>query len=41
MVGALRVEGKDDLAKALQASPIRMLGPAFWGGSGEVTFQRQ
>jgi hypothetical protein len=41
MVGALRVEGKDDLAKALKASPIRMLGPAFWGGSGEVVFQRQ
>jgi hypothetical protein len=41
MVGALRVEGKDDLAKALKASPIRMLGPAFWGGSGEVAFQRQ
>ena len=41
MVGALRVEGKDDLAKALKASPIRMAGPAFWGGSGEIVFQRQ
>ena len=41
MVGALRVEGKDNLAKALKASPIRMLGPAFWGGSGEIVFQRQ
>ncbi|NNG16328.1 MAG: hypothetical protein HKM89_07600 [Gemmatimonadales bacterium] len=41
MVGALRVEGKDNLAKALKASPIRMLGPAFWDGSGEVVFHRQ
>ena len=41
MVGALRVEGQDDLAKALKASPIRMLGPAFWGGRGEVVFHRQ
>ncbi len=40
-VGALRVEGKDDLAKALKASPIRMLGPAFWGGGGGLQFRRQ
>jgi hypothetical protein len=41
MVGGLRVEGKDDLAKGLKSSPIRMLGPAFWGGSATLVFERQ
>jgi len=38
VVGSLRIQGKDDLAKALKASPIRMQGPAFWGGSGSFSF---
>ncbi len=38
MVGALRVEGKGELARALIASPIRIVGPLVWGGSGEVMF---
>ncbi len=41
MVGGLRIEGKDDLAKALKSSPIRMLGPAFWGGGATLVFERQ
>ncbi len=40
MVGGLRVEGKDDLAKALKESPIRMLGPAYWGGRAILAFER-
>ena len=40
LVGMLRVEGKDDLAKALQASPIRFVGPLYWGGGGELRFSR-
>jgi len=38
MVGALRVEGKGELARALTASPIRYVGPIVWGGSGTMTF---
>lgn len=38
--GVFRVEGKDDLAKALKASPIRMFGPMFWGGDARVEFSR-
>lgn len=38
VVGSLRIQGKDDLAQALKASPIRMQGPAFWGGSGRFEF---
>ncbi|HDH02762.1 MAG TPA: hypothetical protein ENH15_00775 [Actinobacteria bacterium] len=38
VVGSLRIEGKDDLAQALKGSPIRMQGPAFWGGVGRVAF---
>ncbi len=38
VVGSLRIQGDDDLAKALKGSPIRMQGPAFWSGSGTVAF---
>lgn len=38
LVGALRVEGKGELARALIGSPIRYVGPLVWGGSGTVTF---
>ena len=38
LVGALRVEGKGELARALIASPIRYVGPLLWGGSGSITF---
>lgn len=40
MVGALRVEGKDDLGKVLKASPIRAVGPIERGGSASITFSR-
>jgi hypothetical protein len=36
MVGSLRVEGKDPMARALQASPIRYVGPDYEGGAGEL-----
>lgn len=38
--GVFRVQGKDDLAEALQASPIRMFGPMAWGGDARVAFHR-
>jgi hypothetical protein len=40
LVGALTVEGKGDLAKALKGSPIRFVGPLYHGGSGELRFLR-
>ena len=40
MVGVLSVEGKDDLAKALKASPIRFVGPLYQGGGAELRFSR-
>lgn len=40
LVGQLRVEGKDDLAKALKASPIRAVGPLEQGGRTEWRFTR-
>lgn len=40
MVGALRIEGKDALAKALKSSPIRAVGPMEDGGTAEFLFQR-
>jgi hypothetical protein len=40
MVGSLRVEGKDDFADAIKASPIRFVGPAVLGGRGELAFGR-
>jgi hypothetical protein len=36
LVGSLRVEGKGDLADALRASPIRFVGPLYYGGGGEL-----
>jgi len=36
MLGSLRVEGKDAMARALQASPIRYVGPSYEGGEGEL-----
>ncbi|HKU63127.1 MAG TPA: hypothetical protein VJQ44_18140 [Gemmatimonadales bacterium] len=36
MVGSLRVEGKDAMARALQASPIRYVGPSYEGGEGDL-----
>jgi hypothetical protein len=38
MVGSLKVDGKDDFAKALRASPTRFAGPAYRGGTGLVNF---
>jgi len=38
--GIFRVSGKDDLAQALQASPIRQFGPIYWGGDARVDFFR-
>jgi hypothetical protein len=38
MVGALRIEGKGELAQALTSSPIRYVGPIIWGGSGSMSF---
>jgi hypothetical protein len=40
MVGSLKVEGKDDLAKALRASPVRFVGPDYRGGGGEIQLSR-
>lgn len=40
MAGSLRVEGDDDFAEAVKASPIRFVGPAVMGGGGELAFGR-
>jgi hypothetical protein len=40
MAGSLRVEGEDDFAEAVKASPIRFVGPAMIGGGGELAFGR-
>lgn len=40
VVGALRVTGKDELARALQSSPIRFIGPWHSGGSAQIVFSR-
>ena len=40
LVGVLTVEGKDDLAKALKASPTRFVGPLYFGGGAELRFSR-
>ena len=37
MVGSLKVDGKGTFAKALRGSPTRFAGPAYQGGSGEVS----
>lgn len=38
--GVFNVQGKDELAEALKASPIRMFGPMYWGGDAKVEFSR-
>jgi len=40
MIGALKVAGKDELAKALQGSPVRFVGPLYRGGGGEIHLLR-
>jgi hypothetical protein len=40
MVGAIKVDGKDDFAKALRASPTRFAGPAYQGGSAVIRMKR-
>ncbi len=40
VAGSLQIAGNDDLAKSLRASPIRMVGPISWGGTGTLTFSR-
>lgn len=39
--GIFRVEGKDDMAKALKASPIRIFGPMRFGGDARIDFYRK
>jgi hypothetical protein len=41
VVGALRVEGKNDLAKALKSSPIRIVTPRDYGGGATLSFQKE
>jgi hypothetical protein len=38
LAGALRIQGKGELASALLASPIRLVGPVQSGGDGEILF---
>ncbi len=40
VVGALRIEGKDDLSQVLRASPIRFVGPIERGGVTTIRFRR-
>lgn len=40
IAGSLQIAGNDDLAKSLRASPIRMVGPIDWGGTGSLSFVR-
>ncbi|MGH7657857.1 MAG: hypothetical protein ACREL6_06450, partial [Gemmatimonadales bacterium] len=40
MVGILSIQGDEELAEALNASPIRMVGPMYLGGSGSIAFER-
>ncbi len=39
MIGALIIEGKDRLAKAMRKSPIRFAGPLLRGGQGSLSIQ--
>jgi len=41
MVGSLRVEGKNDFARVLKASPIKFVGPLLQQGNGELSFRPQ
>jgi hypothetical protein len=36
MIGSLRITGKDDVAKALKASPVHFVGPQYERGSGTL-----
>lgn len=38
MIGSLKVQGKGDLARTLQESPIRFVGPGYRGGGGSLRF---
>lgn len=40
VAGSLQIAGNDPVAKSLRASPIRMVGPLSWGGSGTLSFAR-
>lgn len=40
MAGSLKVDGKDELAKVLRASPTRFAGPVYRGGGGSISFDR-
>ena len=40
MAGSLKVDGKNEVAKALRASPTRFAGPSYRGGDGKVSFSR-
>ena len=40
MVGSLKVDGKDALAKTLRASPTRFAGPTYRGGTVQIGFTR-
>ncbi|MGH7656662.1 MAG: hypothetical protein ACREL6_00410 [Gemmatimonadales bacterium] len=40
MAGILSIQGDEELAEALNASPVRMVGPMYLGGSGSIDFER-
>lgn len=40
MIGALRVQGKGDLANAMRDSPTRFVGPGYLGGGASVRLVR-
>lgn len=40
MVGILSTQGDEELAEALNASPIRMVGPMYLEGGGSLVFQK-
>jgi hypothetical protein len=38
MAGSLKIDGKNDFAEALKASPTRFAGPEYFGGEGMIAF---
>lgn len=38
MAGSLKIDGKNDFANALKASPTRFAGPEYFGGEGTIAF---
>ena len=38
MAGSLKIDGKNDFANALKASPTRFVGPEYFGGAGMIAF---